>query len=166
MTHGNPKGEWVMNETKANIEAQMAKLEQQVKYCQEKIKWYQEELERRKQEGPLGVPLEHLMEAKFVQNYMYCFASEKSLKIFDCRLATYVEALQKLAKGEPIIIDALLPLLRKGWVAMDKNGEWHWYEEKPNCTSHEWLAGKCVYLYCFNIKPADDWETSLMECGL
>ena len=30
-----------------------------------------------------------------------------------------------------ITIYDLLPLLKKGWVAMDKDGTWVWYEKKP-----------------------------------
>lgn len=167
MTHGNVKGEWIKNETEGNIKAQIAKLERQVKYCQDKVKWYEKELERRKQEGPLGVPLEDIVSSSFLDMYKFGFASEMSRFVFAIRLNDYVKALQKLAKGEQIDIQVLLPLLRKGWVAMDGNGQWYWYECKPEHNLRVWTAEKpAFYLSSFNIKPAENWETSLMECGL
>lgn len=29
-----------------------------------------------------------------------------------------------------INIQDIIPFMKKGWVAMDKNGEWGWYSEK------------------------------------
>lgn len=31
-----------------------------------------------------------------------------------------------------IKIEQLLPLLKKGWVAMDGNCKWGWYDKKPD----------------------------------
>lgn len=78
------------------------------------------------------------------------------------------ETLQKLAKDEPIDIKALLPLLRKGWVAMDESGFWYWHKNKPSKREKEWRAKDDIAgdLVAFNLKPAENWETSLMECGL
>ena len=76
---------------------------------------------------------------------------------------------QKLAKGEPIDIRALLPLLKKGWVARNKDGRWFWYEYKPFKGKDFWSSdgsSKMAFIGGFNIKPAENWETSLMECGL
>ena len=70
-----------------------------------------------------------------------------------------------------ITIYDLLPLLKKGWVAMDANGNWMWYTYKPikfkeyKC----WLHRKASYLDCnlsraFNIAPFDgDWKDSLIK---
>lgn len=47
-------------------------------------------------------------------------------------------AWRKALVAKPIDIEVLLPLLPKGWVAMD----------------------------AVNLKLAENWETSLMECGV
>lgn len=132
------------------------------------LKRYEEELERRKQEVPLGVPLPDKDGAPFVGVYELGFSSEKSFYTFSTRFQNYVTATGDNAKGEPIDIQALLPLLKKGWVAMDEDKEWFWYKCKPIKGINRWKSGANIYkhLFPFNIKPADDWETSLMECGL
>lgn len=132
------------------------------------LKRYEEELERREQEVPLGVPLENLMYGKIWGKYSFCFASDKSKRVFDERFNEYIKALLKLAKGEPIDIKAIAPLLKKGWVAMDESGCWFWYERKPIKETDFWSSsGKSIkILSMFNLKPAENWETSLMKCGL
>lgn len=71
-----------------------------------------------------------------------------------------------------IKIYELLPLLRKGYAAMDKNGEWWWYSAKPDVDtelSTRWHGLACEVAPLsdsFNIVPFDgDWKDSLMECG-
>ena len=69
---------------------------------------------------------------------------------------------------KPIDIKVLLPLMKKGWVAMDESGFWFWHKDKPHKRGEYWrtkddIAGDLV---TFNIKPAENWEESLMECGL
>ena len=89
-------------------------------------------------------------------------------------LKKYEEELKRREKevpiGVPIDIKVLLPLLKKGWVAMDKNGDWYWFKNKPYTDSQEmcWRLNSieiCQIRVC-NLKPADNWEDSLMECGL
>ena len=156
--------EYTADELSAKIEAIKAERERTANA----LKRYEEELERRKKEVPLGVPLESGQFAGILGTYYFGFASNKEKKVFDRLLKDYVEALQKLAKGEPIDIKVLLPLLRKGWVAMDMNGDWYWYSEKPILRDMHWSLdkGDGFKLGCFNLKPAENWETSLMECGL
>lgn len=119
----------------------------------------------------MGVPLENiLMKMPYdavSKNFNLWFSSEESADKFIAYFSNYIRALQAIAEGKPIGIQALLPLLRKGWVAMDKDGTWCWYPEKPEQTLDEWIAVEpAVVLPTFNLKPAKDWETSLMECGL
>lgn len=133
------------------------------------LKKYEEELERRKREVPLGVPLPDKDGAPFVGVYELGFSSEKSFFTFSKRFQNYVTATRDNAKSEPINIKVLLPLLKKGWVAMDKNGSWFWYEEKPYIENRccNWNSGSLVcFIGGFSIKPAESWEDSLMECGL
>lgn len=69
-----------------------------------------------------------------------------------------------------ITIYELLPLLRPGWVAMEKNGIWYWYAHKPVPDNIGiWIQlsdGDLYELGAFNIATFDgDWKDSLMECG-
>ena len=137
------------------------------------LKRYEEELEHRKQKVPLGVPLKGTLNEMPLEvisrGFLEWFSSEASADKFSDYFYNFVEALQKLAGGEPIDIEALLPLLKKGWVAMDALGLWRWYQEKPDRGSLEWKNNSIVLserLSSFNIKQAKKWETSLMECGL
>lgn len=125
------------------------------------------ELERRKQEVPLGVPLPDKDGAPFVGVYELGFSSEKSFYTFSTRFQNYVTATRDNAKGEPIDIKAMLPLLKKGYVAMDEDKDWYWYSKKPEQSCSEWIQTEySESLSAFNLKPAYNWETSLMECGL
>lgn len=67
-----------------------------------------------------------------------------------------------------ITIYDILHLLRKGWVAMDKNGDWCWYMRKPtpSFALNLWGGMQPTKLsFLFNIAPFDgDWKDSLMEC--
>ena len=133
------------------------------------LKRYEEELERREVGLPLGVPAEDNEPAHCHSTYMLNFNSTESQVVFSERLRGYVKALQEIAKGKPIDIEVLLPLLKKGWVAMDKNGDWYWFKEKPYIEKYyySWNTGSPVsFIGGFNIKPAENWEESLQECGL
>ena len=134
------------------------------------LKRYEDERERRKREAPLGVPLEVPMDCAISRAFLLCFQSKESADKFDNEYFTnFIKALQDIAKGEPIDIRALVPLLKKGWVAMDKDGEWFWYECKPFKEMIFWDSNEGRFENMFfpvNLKPADNWEESLMECGL
>jgi hypothetical protein len=134
------------------------------------------ELERRKQ---LGVPCEgrfyvnlngNVSEtlSKRVDLMFNSFHSEESAEKHAEMLLAWRKALVANAKGEQLDIEVLLPLLKKGWVAMDEDGSWIWYENKPYKRLDDWSTKGSIImeLYAFNIKRADDWKTSLMECGL
>ena len=177
---------WNMNESQANLKERIVKMTKQIEdYTADELfakieaikaerertanalKRYEEELERRKQEAPLGVPLESNLYRGIMETYSFCFTSDESKMIFNRRLNDYVEALRKLVRGEPIDITVLLPLLKKGWVAMDKDGYWYWYDEKPYARQSSWgYNSLCAHLDVFNIKPVENWEESLQECGV
>lgn len=160
-----PIEDYTLDELSAKIEAIKAEREKTANA----LKKYEEEMERRKHEVPFGVPLTSSQYAKILGTYYFGFSSDKAKKVFDGCLKDYVEALQKLARGEPIDVKAILPLLRKGWVAMDRNKRWYWYSSKPNIDLflEMWKGGPLTsHIGGFNLKPAENWETSLMECGL
>lgn len=68
-------------------------------------------------------------------------------------------------------IEQLVPLLRKGWVAMDKDTIWYWYEKKPWCEEDNQVYWNyydyegSFSLEAFDIEPAKDWKNSLIEVG-
>lgn len=71
-----------------------------------------------------------------------------------------------------INIECLKPLMKPGYVAMDETGFWAWYSAKPTliedvgCWNIDPVEHPWYNLKAFDIKPADDWKTSLQECGL
>lgn len=89
-----------------------------------------------------------------------------AINIFDAR--------ENAAIGD-VIIEKLIPLLRNGWIAMDKDGDWCWYEHKPVCVDvencHEWLREDINHKWCnlsriFKIVSSPDgldWKKSLRE---
>lgn len=176
--------EYTKEELKEKIEAIKAERERTA----EALRKYEEELERRKQEVPLGVPcdgkfyvtwdgaaIEDREEKASKVNYN-SFNSRESAEKHSEMLLAWRKALVANAKGEPIDIEVLLPLLPKGWVACDSSGEWFVFSCKPfirqkagskdegiwDSERHTGFRG-CLP---FNLKPAENWETSLMECGL
>lgn len=70
-----------------------------------------------------------------------------------------------------IDIKELIPFMKDGWVAMDKSGEWAWWEKKPAKDKYvdmwvkrEASAGAWMFLnIMFNIKPVSDWTKSLIK---
>lgn len=68
-----------------------------------------------------------------------------------------------------IKIQDIFPLLKPGWVAMDKNGVWRWYAIKPRISYDMWYRGGCSIVRisdCFDLLLFEgDWKDSLMECG-
>lgn len=68
-----------------------------------------------------------------------------------------------------INIQDIIPFMRKGWVAMDKDGEWYWFENEIERTNDIWIkkkAGKGKWRLLsdiFDIAPADDWTKSLIK---
>lgn len=68
-----------------------------------------------------------------------------------------------------INIQDIIPFMKDGWVAMDENGEWFWYDcNKPetNYDFMEWTnQNDCKIIGGFDIAPADDWTKSLIKVG-
>lgn len=65
-----------------------------------------------------------------------------------------------------IDIQELIPYLKDGWVAMDKNGYWVWFSDKPFIEDRDnWLVSDGMFepLTAFNIKPVENWEKSLIK---
>ena len=163
--------DYTANELLAKIEAIKAERERTANA----LKRYEEELERRKNKNWL--PLKE--EVNFTVNQLTLSTACIEIKVREGfydkdSFHKYLSALKATrkawfdnSKGEPIDIEVLKPLMKKGYVAMDKCSNWYWYEVKPKRSSDVWTAEKpAFYLSAFNIKPAENWEESLMECGL
>ena len=168
--------DYTEDELSAKIEAIKAEREKTANA----LKRYEKELERRKQEVHLGLPCDGKFYVDWrgaVQEDEEEEASEVNFNAFNSKesaekhaemLLAWRKALVANSKGEPIDITVLLPLLKKGWVAMDEDGTWYWYEKKPRISYVNWVVEICLFrtLDGFNIKPVENWEESLQECGL
>lgn len=69
-----------------------------------------------------------------------------------------------------IDIKELIPFMRDGWVAMDIDYSWRWFNSKPDMQSCYWNTPEddmfCeINAFAFCIKPAKDWTKSLMKVG-
>ena len=71
-----------------------------------------------------------------------------------------------------INIQDIIPFMKKGWVAMDKDGTWLWYDYKPVLGEDMWelnmltdWSGNFILNGIFDIAPADDWTKSLIKVG-
>ena len=62
----------------------------------------------------------------------------------------------------------IAPYMNKGWVAMNGNGLYCYYEYKPVLDCRTWvdLKGDYIELTCFDIKPVEDWTISLIKVGV
>ena len=99
------------------------------------------------------------------------FHSEESAKRHSDMMKTFRLSIANNSKNKAYPIDVLLPLLRTGWVAMNADGIWFWYDMKPHIVESrsEWYVDK-VEIYkinlCFPIEKASNWKMSLRECGI
>lgn len=70
-----------------------------------------------------------------------------------------------------INIQDIIPFMKDGWVACDKNGNWCYYAKKPEIFDITWTKGYGDITPVkslsdiFNIAPADDWTKSLIKLG-
>ena len=69
-----------------------------------------------------------------------------------------------------INIQDVIPFMKKGWVAMDRNGDWYWYEKEPYINQYHWESkGACESFKDFgclkDVAPANDWTNSLIKVG-
>lgn len=186
--------DWVKSISKEELEKRFKDAKTLAETAKKKISFYEEELERRKQEIPLvlgvpfvpktgeeywwvdigGNPIHSFFEGGHVDFQVLsecgCFKSYASAVKHAKMLKDWrKDGLVANAKGEPIDIKVLCPLFRKGYVFYDNIFGWRWSKEKPEIFKNRWTIrndATYTYLDAFNIKPADNWEYSLMECGL
>ena len=65
--------------------------------------------------------------------------------------------------------EKVAPYMKKGWIAMDQNCVYFYYNTKPmiDIEKEEWdYDDTCSGLsYMFNIEPVRDWTKSMIEVG-
>ncbi len=70
-----------------------------------------------------------------------------------------------------INIEDLIPFMKKGWVAMDEDGTWYWFREKPKRDYNDWYIVSFSHFdyillsASFDIAPAENWKKSLRKVG-
>lgn len=69
-----------------------------------------------------------------------------------------------------IDIKELIPFMKDGYVAMDKDGDWYWFEQKPSisiCDGNIWVRQNPSDFEnvskIFDIAPVSDWAESLIK---
>ena len=65
-----------------------------------------------------------------------------------------------------INIQDIIPFMKDGWVAMDKEKRWFWSFTMPEIRidGRSWCCCReVINLDCFTIAPADDWTKSLIQ---
>lgn len=118
-------------------------------------------------DGSVGFPL---VKTNGIKKALNQFSSAESAKKHSEMMTTWRQELVDSKRGKPVNIDVLLPFLKKGFVAMDKDGKWFWYKHEPIfvASRSHWGSSDASFerLLGFNLKPASDWRDSLKKCGL
>ncbi|MEE1282561.1 MAG: hypothetical protein UHK60_10000 [Acutalibacteraceae bacterium] len=73
---------------------------------------------------------------------------------------------KEVRDNKQIKIEELIPLLKYGYVAMDKDGDWTWFSDTPEMKKGIWFDYLGTYnslSEMFDIAPAEDWEKSLIK---
>ena len=87
----------------------------------------------------------------------------RTLHSFKRRLYCIDEVL-KSRKKEPKPVEDLFPILKQGYVAMNKDCIWYWFENSPELQSlgvwQDPEQGKVCSLSCFCLLSVDDYKTS------
>ena len=90
----------------------------------------------------------------------------RTLYLFKRELADIDEVLNS-RKKEPVPVQNLFPLLKEGYVAMNKDGMWYWFENPPilNDKGFWWSnnGGETYSLSCFYLLKADDYTKSKQQ---
>lgn len=163
--------------TEEKLLDKIASIEKERERTAKALQEYKEELERRKS---LGVPVGEVIYSAAYRSEGTLFAELTMKMEFNsfnsfCKYRNFLVALNRVlaanAKGEPIDIKVLCPLLKKGKVLYSPYDEkWKWVEQEAVvfAEEHGWYIKKSQVLPIegFNIKPAGNWEDSLRECGL
>ncbi len=74
---------------------------------------------------------------------------------------------KKIRDNKQIKIEELIPFMRKGWVACDKDGVWWYYHYLPEIQQSFWSSTGVEEEFCLSdiiqIAPAEDWTKSLIK---
>ena len=168
-----------------DIEKKIIRLKEEESKIEFALMRYEAELLERTKKVPLGVPNCGCFyvcsnngigilstDKKPEQNAYNVFGTKESaIKHSEMLKEWRLNGLIANSDGKPITIDVLKPLFPKGKVLYSPyNKKWKWVDNKTNIcpNEHDWFlqGGNVITIEGFNIKPADDWEESVMECGL
>lgn len=86
----------------------------------------------------------------------------RTLYFFKRELADIDEILNS-RKKEPVPVQDIFPLLKYGYVAMNKDGKWYWFEKAPTLNGDGvWYTdeGLCNDLSCFYLLSVEDYTKS------
>lgn len=67
-----------------------------------------------------------------------------------------------------VALKNLKAVMKKGWIAMDKDGEWFWHKEAPWIIHQRWISlnGCARISMVFEIEDSCvDWEKSCQKVG-
>lgn len=61
----------------------------------------------------------------------------------------------------------IAPKKCQGWIAMDKDEKWFWYDNEPKIYLKQgcWYSSPMWLLSNFDIEPIADWQKSLRKVG-
>ncbi len=63
----------------------------------------------------------------------------------------------------------IAPYMNEGWIAMDKDNTWWWFNVKPIAYDDVWIlyisGYNCLIKDIITIEPVEDWTKSLIEVG-
>ena len=63
------------------------------------------------------------------------------------------------------LVNEVKNFLKPGWVAMDENGKWFWFKEKPSRGNYTWEASssESFSLGALSLKRVECWADSLKK---
>lgn len=67
-------------------------------------------------------------------------------------------------------VEDFVLFFKSGYLTMDRNGTWVWWEKEPTCelTNDIWIkphADNSKWMQLSNITPVEDWRKSLIKIG-
>lgn len=106
-------------------------------------------------------------------NTLNYFDSAESAQKHAELLLLWKRDLINASNGNPIDPRVVAVLFTQGYMVMSRRGTWYYYPSKPVLDSRDgcWVRASAGDVTIdlsriFNIKPVENWQESLLECGL
>lgn len=106
-----------------------------------------------------------------LRQILNCFSSEASAITHRNMTVEWRQGLLNKKRKKPISYKSFFSLLKKGFIAMDFDGTWHWFDAMPKLdrVNKKWEPsperGECLSLSMFDIEPMEDYAWSITEIG-